>query len=190
MAVEVEEAHRRIVADRRQLWRDPGEDRRRPAHDEGGDRAYRKCLPGMRIDSPAGFERRECAVEPAGIGRAGLREAAFEHILPIEMRALAIGGRDGVHDRRLARLVEAMQVGHRRVQREEAVERQGRVRAGQQQCLITTKLSPIRVADGRGDGKAIERAAQNDGQKPRVAALGMRNARHSGPSEQHSGTEQ
>ncbi len=155
------------------------EDRGRPAHDERRDRADRKGLPAMRIDPPAGFERRERTVEPAGIGGARLREPAFEHILPVEMRALAIGCRDRVHDRRLPRLIEAVQVRHRRVQREKAVERHRRGLAVGGQRLFAAQLGPIGIADRRDDRKPIEPAAQT--QSSETAGRGPRRGRCAAP---------
>ena len=120
----------------------------------------------------------------------GFGQAAFEHVLPVEMRALAIGRRDRVHDRRLSRLIEAVQVRHRRVQREKAVERQSRGLAVGGQRFFAAQLGPIGIADRRDDREPIERAAQHNRQKPRVAALGAGEARHRGPGEQHARAEQ
>ena len=82
-----------------------------------------------------------------------------------------------MHDRCLARLIEAVQVRHRRVQREEAVERQRRGLAVHSQRLVAAQLDPVGVADRCDDGKPVERAAQDDRQKARVATLGARPAR-------------
>ena len=51
----------------------------------------------------SGCEPAERAVEPAGVGAARLGQPAFQHVLPVEMRALAIGRRRRMHDRGLAR---------------------------------------------------------------------------------------
>ena len=63
--------------------------------------------------------------QPLSVG-AWLGEPALEHVLAVEMRALAIGRRRRVHDGCLLRLVEPVKVRHRRIEREERVERQCR----------------------------------------------------------------
>ena len=65
VAIEVEQPQGRVVTDRRQLWRDPRQHRRRTAHDQRRDRPDRKGLPAMRIDMAARLQCRQRAVEPA-----------------------------------------------------------------------------------------------------------------------------
>jgi hypothetical protein len=55
------------------------------------------------------------------VGRAWLFDAALEHVLAIEMRALAIGRGSGVDDNRLVRFEHPMQLRHRWIEREEIV---------------------------------------------------------------------
>jgi hypothetical protein len=78
----------------------------------------------------------------------------------------------------LARLVHPVKIRHRRVQREETVERQGWRRTLQCQPLVAAQLSPVRVAGRGDDAEPVERATQDDHKQPRVAALGMGDARH------------
>ena len=56
----------------------------------------------LAADAAGGLERGERAVEPSGVGRARPREAAFQHILAVEMRTLAVGRGDRMHDAGLA----------------------------------------------------------------------------------------
>ena len=61
-----------------------------------------KALPPFG-DPAFGREPAERTIEPAGIGRARLVDTAFEHVLAVEMRALAIGRRSRVDDIGLVR---------------------------------------------------------------------------------------
>ena len=97
--------------------------------------------------------------QPLSLG-AGFGEAAFEHILAVEMRTLAIGRGAGVHDDRLVGLEQPMQVGHRRIERKEIVELERRRLAVERQRIVAAQRDPIRVADRRNRGEPIERAAQ------------------------------
>jgi hypothetical protein len=143
----------------------------------------------LRPARPAGCNETR-AIEPTGIGGAGLAEPAFQHVLAVEMRAFAIGGRGRMHDRRGARLVHAVQVRHRRIERKERIERQRRGLAVEREAPVAAQRHPVRIAD-RGDrGQAIERAAQHDHQQARIAALGARDLRQIGPGEQRAGGEQ
>ena len=76
-----------------------------------------------------------------------------------------------MHYRRLARLIKAMEVGHRRVQREEAVEWQCQGLPVQCQGLVAAQLDPVGIADRCDYGQPVERAAENDRQEARIAAL-------------------
>jgi hypothetical protein len=64
-----------------------------------------------------------------------------------------------------------MQVGHRRVERKERVQRQRRILSVERQRPLAAQLDPARVADRRDRGEAVEAAAQNDGEEPRIAAF-------------------
>src|SRR6202795_3665817 len=101
-------------------------------------------------------------MEPAGIDGTRPRDPALENILAIEMRALAIGCCCGMHDGGLLRLVEPMQVRHRGIEREEAVERQCRCLAVEHQRPVAAQADPVGVADRRYRTEAIERAPEDD----------------------------
>jgi hypothetical protein len=57
-----------------------------------------------------------------------------------------------------------MQVGHRRIEREEGVERQRRRLAVERERLVAAQRDPIRIAHGRDRREPVERAAQYDHQ--------------------------
>ena len=181
VAIEIEQPHHGVFARRRQPLRRPGHHRRRPAHHQRRHRADREGLAPLGIDAACRLERDERAVEPAGVGRAGLGEPAFEHVLAVEMRALAIGRRRRMHDRRLPGLVQAMQVRHRGIEREESIERQRRRLAVERQRLVAAQRDPVRIADRRHRREPVERAAQHDHQHARVAAFGTRELRQIAP---------
>ena len=88
-----------------------------------------------------------------------------------------------MHDGGFARLIEAMHVRHRRIEREESIERERRRLAVGPQRIVAAQLDPIRIADRRDGGEPVERAAQHDGQEARVAALRARDPRQVGPGE-------
>src|SRR4029077_13982713 len=96
-----------------------------------------------RIDSPVRGHFEQRAVEPAGRAGAGFGEAALQYVLAVEMRALARRRRGRVHDGGLLRLVEPVQVGNRRVERKEAVERQRRRLALEGESAITAQADPV-----------------------------------------------
>ena len=69
-------------------------------------------------------------------------------------------------------LIEPMQVRHRRIEREETVERQRRRLAVERERVVAAQPDPVGIADRRDGGEPVERAAQDDRQEARVAALG------------------
>jgi hypothetical protein len=149
-----------------------------------------KGLAAARIDLAARRETGERAIEPTGIADRHLGQAAFEQILAVEMRAFAIGRGAGVHDDCLIGLEQAMQVGHRRVERKEVGERGRRRLAVRHQSVVAAQRSPIRIAD-RCDGRQpVESAAQDDGQKARIAAFGVCQLGQMRPGEQRAGSQQ
>jgi len=87
-------------------------------------------------------------------------------------------------------LVEAVEVLHRRIEGEEAVERQRRRIAVELEGVVAAQLDPVGIADRRYRGKPVQRAPQHDGEEARVAAFRARNARHIGPGEQRARAEQ
>src|SRR6185437_14329294 len=108
-------------------------DRRLAAHDQWRDRPDADGAAAAGIDDAIRLKSKKCAVEPAGIDRTGTVDAALEHVLAVEMRALAIGRCGGVYDRSLFGLVQAMKIRHRRIECEERIERQRRRLAVQHQ---------------------------------------------------------
>ena len=163
----------------------------RPAHHQRRHRADREGARAARIDAPARLERRERAVEPAGVGPAGPRQAALEHVLAVEMRALAVGRRRRMHDGRLAGLVQPVQVGHRRIEREEGVERQRRRLAVERERRSPRSSHPVGVADRRHRGEPVEAPrstmARKRGSRPSARASFGRNGQANStpePSEQ------
>ena len=86
--------------------------------------------------------------------------------------------------------IHAMQVRHRRIEREEVVELQRRRAAAESERVVAAQRHPIRIADRRDGREPVERAAQNDGEKARVAAFGVSEPRQMRPGEQRSGGEQ
>ena len=188
--IEIQQARLRVVAGRQQLLRHPGHHRRPAAHHQRRHRADAERAAAARIDPAVRRQLDQRAVEPAGVDGAGPRDAALEHVLAVEMRALAIGRRGGVDDGRLLRLVEPVQVRHRRIEREEAVERQRRRLAVEHQRAIAAQADPVGIADRRHRAESIERAAQHDDEQARIAALGARQPRHLAPGKQRAGAEQ
>ena len=63
-----------------------------------------------------------------------------------------------MHKEGLACPIEAVQVGHRRVQREEIIERQCWALAIERQGLVAAQFAPIGVADRRDDGETVKTA--------------------------------
>ena len=142
-----------------------------------------RARPAARSARPRRLRARARSARPAGCSAAsarlsqpvstapGLREAAFQHVLAVEMRALAVGRRRRMHDGRRAGLVEPVQVRHRRIEREEGIERQRRRLAVERERLVAAQPHPVRIADRRDRRKPVERAAQHDHQQARIAAL-------------------
>ena len=83
-----------------------------------------------------------------------------------------------------------MQVRHRRIEREEVIEFQRRRLAAESERLVAAQRHPIRVADRRDGGEPVKRAAQDDGEKARVAAFGVSELRQVRPCEQRAGGQQ
>ena len=95
-----------------------------------------------------------------------------------------------MHDRRLPGAVEPVQLRHRRIEGEETVELERRVRSVGEQRLVAAQPHPIGIADRRHGGKPVERAAQDDGEEARVAPFGARDFRQIDPGEQRARSEQ
>ena len=88
------------------------------------------------------------------------------------MRAVAVVGGDGVGDQRALLLIEAGENGHRRIEREKAVERKTGVLANRRQRQRAMQQRVIGIANRRDRRQTIERAAQNDHHDARIARAG------------------
>ena len=185
MAIEFDQPHHRVAARRRQSPRRPREDWRRATHDQRSDGTDGEAI--TRAGRPRRLQRGKRPIEPAAVGRAGLGQAALQHVLSIEMGAFPVRRRRRVHDRCGAGGVEAMQVGHRRIEREEGVERQRSRFAVERERAVAAQREPVRIAHRRDRRKPIQRAAQHDDQQARIAALRARNLRQIGPGKQRAG---
>ena len=174
VGVEVEHAAGEVALGAGDRLRLPAEDGGGAAQDRRRRRADRQA--GYRAaaapDALAGGQGGERAVEPARFDESRRRHAALEHVLPVEMRALAIARRRRVHDERRLRADQPRKIGHARIEREEAVERQGRGRPVEAQGERAVQRGVARIAD-RADGRQpVERAAQHNDDEARVARAG------------------
>ena len=184
--VELHEPHHRVIA----RWRQPA--RRPRQHGRGSTHHQRRDgSDGEGVAQSAGavarLQRGERAVEPARIGRTRLGEAALQHVLAVEVGALAVRRGRRMHDGRRAGFVEPMQVGHRRIEGEEGIERQRRRLAVEGERLVTAQREPVRIAHGRDRCESVERAAQHDHEQAWIAPLRARHPRQIGPGEQRAG---
>ena len=92
----------------------------------------------------------------------GSGEAAFQNVLPVKVRALAIGSRDRVDNRRLPFAEHARENRHARIEREEGIERERRIRPTGREGERPMQSDVIGVADRRDGGEPIERASQDN----------------------------
>ena len=83
--------------------------------------AWRETVVVARIDASARREPGERAIEPPTFASARLRQAAFQEILAVEMRPLAIGRGARMDDDRLLGCEHAVQVRHRGIKRKKVV---------------------------------------------------------------------
>src|SRR5262249_38191015 len=117
---------------------------------------------------------------------------ALEHVLAIEMRALAIGRGSGVDDDRLVRFEHAVQIWHRWIEREEIVELEcrglavdrRRLFAAQRQPTVAAQRTPTGISHGSLWREAVERTAEHDRKNAGVAPFGARELRQIRPGEQ------
>src|SRR5215472_18716410 len=101
--------------------------------------------------------------------------AVLEHVLSVEVRALAVGTRERLEHDELARRVALLQESKRWVQAEEAIERQratGLTRSAQGE--LAPQLRIIAVAEWRDRCEPIERTAHDHQHQARGAGVGMR----------------
>ena len=101
MGVEIEHSLCKIAVRRPDAaWRGPAERRGRSADDERRRRADPE-----RAARGGGGERAQGPVEPAALGAPRLRIAALQHVLAVEMRAVAVARRHRVDDRRMLLII-------------------------------------------------------------------------------------
>ena len=185
--IEFDEPHRGIFRGLRQRDRRPADGWRRAAQHQRRGRADRQ-----RARHPLAFRQAfQRAVEPAGLHPARPGKTAFEHVLPVEMRTVAVRRRHRVNHRRLLLAIHPRKFRHRRMQRKEIVERQRRVRPARRQRDRTMQAGIVRIANRRDGGEPIQRAAQDDDHQPRIAAVGgAREFRQIGPRRKGGAAEQ
>src|SRR5260370_8286295 len=112
----------------------------------------------------------------------------FEHVLPVEMRAVPIRGGARMYDGGLSSSKQPREIRHRRMQREEAIERQRRIGALDVEGDALAQRLVTRVPHWRHGGQSVESATQDDGDEARVTPLrGVREFRQEGPGEQGAG---
>jgi hypothetical protein len=101
------------------------------------------------------------------------------------MRAIAVAGRYRMDDRRVLLIVHAPEGGERRVRGEEAVERQRGAVAGRCEGEIAVQRRIVRIADRRDRREAVDRAAQDHYNEPRIsrARRARRRAEETGAAE-------
>src|SRR5262249_37062667 len=112
----------RTVAGRQTSPRPPRQHRCWSTNDQRRYRSDGEGPAAVRADAVLGRKAHQQAVEPPGADRAWLFNPALEHVLAIEVRALAIGRGSGVDDNRLVRCEHTVQIRHRWIEREEIVE--------------------------------------------------------------------
>src|SRR5262245_51044783 len=93
--IKVQQSQDRVVACRQNSPRPPRQHRRWSTNDQRRHRSDGKGPAAVRTDAVPGRKARQQTVEPPAVGRAWLFDAALEHVLAIEMRALAIGRGSG-----------------------------------------------------------------------------------------------
>ena len=121
------------------------------------------------------FKLGERTIEPAGIGVSGPGEAAFEHILAVEMRALAVGCRAPHEPQWPAPARKSRcRFGIAGLRAKKPSSGSAGVWPVALESIVAAQLDPIRVADRRHRGQSVQRAAQNDHQEARIAAFGAR----------------
>ena len=122
---------------------------RSPPPDRASPAARSVRAPRRPHAAPVRGSCAERAVEPAGLQRVRARRAVLEHVLAVEVRALAIGAGERVQHRQLARRVALLQKGERRMQTEETVERQRPARlARRMQGELAPQPGVVAVAEG------------------------------------------
>jgi hypothetical protein len=125
-------------------------------------------------DPLAGRQRRQRAVEPARLDEARRRHPALEHVLAVEMRAVAVAGGGRMHDDAGLLSHHARKVRHPGIEREEAVERQRRRRPVKPHRELAVQRDVVGIADRADRRETVERAAQHQHDEAGVARAGRR----------------
>src|SRR5882762_8389413 len=188
--IQIQQAGLRVVAGGEQLLRGPRHDGGLAAYDQRGYRPDAKGAAAAQIHLSVRRQRDQGTIEPAGINRAGPGDPALENVLTIEMRALSIWRRRGVHDGSLLCIVHSVQVRHRGIEREKCIQRQRGCLAVEHQGPISAQADPVGVADRCDRTQSIERAPQHDDEHARIAARRPRKPGHLAPCKQSTGAEQ
>src|SRR5271163_661157 len=92
---------------------------------------------------------------------AGGEPAAFQNVLAVEMRALAIVRRGRMDDHRLFFVIESRQINHRRIEAEEIVEPKPGMLTVPTQRELTMQFRVAGIANRRDRREAVEGAAQD-----------------------------
>ena len=176
---------------RRRLAAAPPAPSRRSAHCRAAPAAW-SARPQEPLDHPlAARQRFQRAIEPAGLHAAGPGIAAFEHVLAVEMRAVAIGRRHRMDHRGMLVAIHARKFRHRRMQREERIQHDRRMRAVRGERDRPVQAGIVGIADRRDGREPIERAAQDHHDQPRIAAVGRaREFRQISPGRERRAAEQ
>ena len=170
LGVKVHQPRDEIVGRRSEARGRPAEDRRRAAHTSGA------TAPTASARGPRGpfarRQRRDGAIEPAALDLA--RASACRSPAHPARRNASVRdnwSRVAWTIKRLLGVIEAGEIGHRRIEAEETVERQRRMRAVPAQRQRAMQIGIIGIADRRDRGEPVERAAQDDDDEPRIARV-------------------
>src|SRR5947209_255032 len=88
------------------------------------------------------------------------------------MRTFAVWRSDRMRKDRFTPLVKRVQERHRRVEKEEAVERQAGARTGCGYRLMAPKIGIVAVSGGGGDRQPVKGTTQNDDEQARITSAG------------------
>ena len=190
VAIELEQPHHRVVAYRRQPRRRPGQHRRGAAHHQRRHRTDREGAAAFGLTRPSGASPASARLSQPVSVAPGFGDAAFEHVLAVEMRALAIGRRRRVHDDRLPASNMRCRFGIAGLSAKKSSSVQRRRLAVEPQRIVAAQRDPVRIADRRHRRKSVERTAQHNCEEARVAAFGTRELRQISPGEQRARGEQ
>ncbi len=189
MVIEIEKPRGEVIARIRQNLRGPAEHRRGTPHHQGRRGADGETA--LRRDAVAGRKGGQSAVEPARRGMAQPRKTALQHVLPVEMRAFAIARGSGMHHQRLTSLEQPGKGRHGRMESEESIQGQGRMRPVERQGDIAMQCVIVGVTDRRHGREPVQRATQHEHDQARIPCPGRSGkTRQIGPSEQGTAGQQ